>query len=238
MSPSSTTSSTSPPSCADRPLRLAQAPVLAWWTTRAHGDQRGAGSTALRRRLPAGGRVFGLRQLHGAGVVVEPADADVEDPAGDALVSARPGRVLLVRTADCAAVALGSPEGVFGAVHAGWRGLEGQVVERAVHAMGTLGASEVVAGLGPCIGPCCYAFGDQELDTLARRYGEVVRGRTRRGEDALDLPAAVRGALVAAGAILVHDGAVCTGCTADTWSHRMRGDVERQALAVWRDPES
>jgi hypothetical protein len=34
---------------------------------------------------------------------------------------------------------------------------------------------------------------------------------------------------------VVHDGAVCTGCKADTWSHRVRGDAERQALAVWRD---
>jgi len=132
---------------------------------------------------------------------------------------------------------LGSPEGVFGAVHAGWRGLVGEVVERAVDALRALGSSEVIAGIGPCIGPCCYAFGDGALDTLVRRYGEVVRGRTRAGADALDLPAAVRGALASAGAILVHDSASCTGCAADTWSHRVRGDVERQALAVWRDPE-
>jgi YfiH family protein len=182
-----------------------------------------------------GARLVGLRQLHGAGVVVEPADGETGDLAGDALVSTRPGRVLLVRTADCAAVALGSPEGVYGAVHAGWRGLVGEVVERAVEAMRSLGATEVVAGFGPCIGPCCYAFGHEALDVLARRYGEQARRRSRTGEIALDLPAVVRGALASAGASVVHDGAVCTGCTADTWSHRVRGDSERQALAVWRD---
>lgn len=219
-------------------MRLRGAPVLAWWTTRAQGDQRSGGSPALRNALPVGTRVVALRQLHGAGVVVEPADNELEELVGDALVSARPGRALLVRTADCAAVALGSPEGVFGAVHAGWRGLLGGVVERAVDAMRARGASEVVAGLGPCIGPCCYAFVDGALDALARRYGEVVHGRTRAGEDALDLPATVRGALASAGATVVHDTAVCTGCAADTWSHRVRGDIERQALGVWRDPES
>ena len=140
----------------------------------------------------------------------------------------------MVRVADCAAVALGSPEGVFGAVHAGWRGLLDGVVERAADAVRSLGASDVVAGLGPCIGPCCYAFAGPPLETLSARYGAAVRGRTRRGEEALDLGAAVRGALQAAGVSLVHDGSRCTGCEADTWSHRVRGDAERQALAVWR----
>lgn len=171
-------------------------------------------------------------------MVVEPADADLDDLVGDAIVSARTDRVLLVRTADCAAVALGSPEGVFAAVHAGWRGLVSEVVEGAVAAMRALGASEVVAGLGPCIGPCCYAFAGGELDTLALRYGDAVRGRTLAGQGALDLAAAVRGALASAGTVLVHDDPVCTGCTADTWSHRARRDPERQALAVWRDSEA
>jgi copper oxidase (laccase) domain-containing protein len=108
------------------------------------------------------------------------------------------------------------------------------VVERAVEAARALGASDVVAGLGPCIGPCCYAFTGPALDALSDRYGAAVRGRTRRGEEALDLAAAVRGALGASGVSIVHDAVVCTGCEGDTWSHRVRGDVERQALFVWR----
>jgi copper oxidase (laccase) domain-containing protein len=196
---------------------------------------RPGGSSVLISALPPASRLHFLHQVHGAEVVVDRIGDDAAEHVGDALVSDRTGRVLVVRVADCAAVALGSPEGVFAAVHAGWRGLLGGVVERAVDAMRALGASEVVAGLGPCIGPCCYGFAGPPLDTLSERYGPGVRGRTRDGQSALDIAAAVRGALGATGATLVHDGAVCTGCAADTWSHRVRGDVERQALLVWRE---
>jgi copper oxidase (laccase) domain-containing protein len=207
--------------------------VLAWWTTRAHGDQRNSGSSVLTAALGPRSSLLALRQAHGADVVIDRPGHDGVELVGDALVSDRPGRALMVRVADCAAVALGSPEGVFGAVHVGWRGLLGGVLERAVDAVRALGASGVVAGLGPCIGPCCYAFTGPPLETLSARYGAAVRGRTRRGEEALDLAGAVRNALARSGVSLAHDEAVCTGCAADTWSHRVRGDVERQALVVW-----
>lgn len=160
---------------------------------------------------------------------------DGEPPlAGDALVSKGSGDVLAVLTADCAALALGSHTGVQAAVHVGWRGLVAGVVEQALEAMTALGADDVEAGLGPCIGPCCYEFGGAALDDIARRYGEGVRGRTRTGAPALDLGAAVRLALSGAGGRLVVDDARCTGCSADAWSHRVRGDDARQALFVWR----
>ena len=122
---------------------------------------------------PPVGRVHWLRQVHGSTVVVVPAEdgpgpghldvpprsvTAVLDGEADALVSAASSTALAVLTADCASIALGSPEGVFGAVHAGWRGLVDGVVERAVKAMRDNGATEVVAALGPCIGPECYEF--------------------------------------------------------------------------------
>ncbi len=211
---------------------------MAWWTTRAQGDQRAAGSAALRGALPPGTRVVALRQVHGPDVVVvDGSVVSVSGPgerSGDALVSTDWDVALMVRTADCAAVALGSPEGVFAAVHAGWRGLLQGVVEASLGAAGALGASQMVAGLGPCIGPCCYPFEGPVLDELAERYGPEVRGKTRQGEPALDLPAALRSALARAGVTLVTGSAPCTGCEADTWSHRVRGDEARQALVVWR----
>ncbi|MDE3086857.1 MAG: polyphenol oxidase family protein, partial [Acidobacteriota bacterium] len=144
--------------------------------------------------------------------------------------------VLAVLTADCGAVALGSPEGVHGAVHVGWRGLAAGVVEAAVEAMGALGAGEVVAGAGPCIGPCCYEFSAEDLEALAGRYGPGVRATTTWGAVSLDLPAAVRAALAGAGAALAYDDMRCTACGADAYSHRRRRDEARQALLVWPVP--
>ncbi len=56
----------------------------------------------------------------------------------------RPSAALAVLVADCAAVALASPEGAFAAVHAGWRGVRDGVIEAAADAMRSLGASRLV----------------------------------------------------------------------------------------------
>ena len=197
-------------------------------------------------------RLHWVRQVHGGTVVVVPAGDDrahrhphdppapltaVLDGEADALVSAAPSTGLAVLTADCASIALGSPEGVFGAVHAGWRGLVADVVGHAVAAMTDLGASEVVGALGPCIHPECYEFSERDLDRVAAHLGDRVRGRTEGGRPALDLPAAVASALKAAGARQHVTAAPCTGCGGGYFSHRVRGDSGRQALVVWSSTE-
>jgi hypothetical protein len=188
-----------------------------------------------------------MRQVHGGVVLVVPTgDRPVTGRPGaplsptailageaDALVSVDPSTGLVVLTADCASVALGSPEGVFGAVHAGWRGLVDGVVEHAVAAMRQLGATDVVGALGPCIHAECYEFSPPDLDLVAARFGDHVRARTVEGRPALDLPVAVAAALTSAGAGLRFPAAPCTGCGGRHFSHRARGDVGRQALVVW-----
>jgi polyphenol oxidase len=213
--------------------------VLAWWTGRAQGDLRQLGmGTPAPPELPRGLSVRRLRQQHGAGVVLADdlprAGGEASEPPGDALVGRSESQSLAVLVADCAAVALGSTQGVYGAVHVGWRGLLAGVIEEAVAAARDLGARDVVAGLGPCIGPCCYAFDGPPLEELTERYGASVRSVTAAGADALDLPAAVRAALQRVDVGLVHDNSFCTGCRADAWSHRVRADEARQALLVWR----
>jgi copper oxidase (laccase) domain-containing protein len=162
-------------------------------------------------------------------------DVSVPAPSGDALVSADPTAGLLVLTADCASIALGSPEGVFAAVHAGWRGLAAGVIEAAAAAVREAGASAVIGSLGPCIHAECYAFSSPDLSPLVVRYGDTVRGVTSAGGLALDLPAAVRAALAVAGVTEVPGIDRCTACDERYFSHRARGDTGRQALIVWRD---
>jgi YfiH family protein len=178
-----------------------------------------------------------VHQVHGSRVV-EVGDVPVAGPDADALVVA-PGqpqqeRALAVFSADCACLALASPEGAMGAVHAGWRGLVAGVVAEAVGEMRRVGATEVVAALGPCIHAECYAFGAADLESVSVAVGGDVAGRTASGDLALDLPRAVTRAVESAGARLVHDVAICTACSAEHFSHRARADTERQALVVWR----
>lgn len=173
--------------------------------------------------------------MHGTIVHLAAGEPPGTPPDGDGLVSADPTACLVILTADCASIALGSPEGVYAAVHAGWRGLAAGVIEAAVAAMRAEGASAVKGSLGPCIHAECYAFSEPELGSLADRYGDAVRGVTSAGGPALDLPAAVRAAFVRADVADVPGVDRCTACDGRYFSHRARGDTGRQGLIVWRD---
>lgn len=218
---------------AGAPISLLGARVR--FTGRADGDLRptAASSSAVLDCL-AGRSVSWLRQVHAGSVVVVSGREAVRGDDGDALVTTSADACLAILTADCAPIALASPEGVVGAVHAGWNGLAAGVVQAAVDAMRRLGATRVEAALGPCIHAECYDFGPDELERVAPRLGPGVRGITAAGRPALDLPAAVRSALSAAGASLVADVDVCTACAGDHYfSHRARRETERQAMLVW-----
>jgi hypothetical protein len=224
--------------------------IRAAWSDRSHGDLRrrpvGGGASRLDRfasQVSGGragpGRLRGLRQVHGAEVlIVGNVGDDGEDfpelaPEGDGLVSASPSLGLAVLTADCASIALGSPEGVFGAVHAGWRGLLGGVVEAAASAMRGLGATTVHGAVGPTIHPECYPFSEPDLAAVAARYGDGVRARASTGLPALDLPGTVLAAFHRAGIDPVPGVDTCTACDGRYFSHRAGAAVDRQALVVW-----
>jgi polyphenol oxidase len=178
-----------------------------------------------------------LHQVHGADVVVVDTPGQHAGVDADAAVTRIPGAALAIHTADCVPLALLADEGVVGAVHAGWRGVEAGVVEATVAAMRALGADpwHIQAVVGACIHPECYEFGADDLDRLAARYGDVVRGTTSDGAPAADMPAAVTAALHGAGIDRVDVADVCT-CAPHLYSHRVRGDVGRQAMVVWIEP--
>jgi hypothetical protein len=228
-------------------LALAGGPVRLVFTDAADGDLRVDGDAArlaARRGRIAGRPWTWLRQVHGADVVVVDRPGGGAGAEADAAVTARPGAVLAVHTADCAGVLLvgarpdGSP--VVGAAHAGWRGLSLGVLQATVAAMGDLGAERVVWRLGPCISPAAYEFGEDDLAGLCDRYGGTLRSRTVTGRPALDLRAGVRAALAEAGVDAGpdvgdgHGGAVpCTALDAGFFSWRARRDTGRQAAVVW-----
>jgi YfiH family protein len=180
-----------------------------------------------------------LRQVHGPRVVVVSQPGDRAGEEADGAVSAVSGVALAILTADCAPIAFGSPEGVIGAAHAGWRGLAEGVIGETVAAMRGLGATDVRAVLGPCIESACYEFSAADLDDVAARLGDGVRATTRTGTPALDLPGGVRAALAREGVELAYDAATCTSCAQDNrgeplwFSHRARKDEARQAMVVW-----
>ena len=104
----------------------------------------------------------GCYQMHSAVTRVAEGPWTGDRPEGDAVVTATPGVICSVLTADCAPVLLADPRArVVGAVHAGWKGALNGVVHSAVAGMEALGgrASRMVAVVGPCIAQASYEVG-------------------------------------------------------------------------------
>ena len=172
-----------------------------------------------------------MRQVHGADVHVARGATGTEPPDADAAVTATRGLPLAVMTADCAPIALACDDAI-GVVHAGHRGLEHGVIPAAVEQLRAIGHGPVRAYLGPCIRPARYEFGTADLARLVERLGPEVEGRTEQGRPALDIPAAVRAALRAAGVEEFVDAGACTASSEAYFSYRRDGVTGRQATIV------
>jgi len=125
-------------------------------------ENRSRAMAALGR---GGGDLVTLSQIHSVRAVPVTAPfAPATRPEGDALVTATPGLVLGILTADCAPILfVDSGAGVIGACHAGWRGALTGVIEATLAAMETLGADRrsILAASGPCIAQPSYEVGPE-----------------------------------------------------------------------------
>ncbi len=145
-------------------------------------------------------------QVHGdRAVAVEKAWSHAAAPQADALVSNTPGVVLGILTADCTPVLLADSDNrVIGALHAGWRGALGGILEAGVAGMCRLGAraTTIHAVIGPTIGPKSYEVGAEfPAPFLAQDPGAQAffRPAARDGHYLFDLPGYVARRLGALG---------------------------------------
>jgi len=194
----------------------------------------GADSLERRRQRLMSGRWTWLEQVHGADVAFITEPGGCAGAVADGAVTAVPEAVLAVHTADCAPVVVVGG-GALGVAHAGWRGIVagviGQVVDGVRRASGAGAATQLRAVIGPVIRPSSYEFGVDDLAAVAASAGRDVSGATSWGTPALDLCAAVLGALDAAGVSDVEDLGLDTA-RSGFFSHRARGDRGRQATAA------
>jgi polyphenol oxidase len=170
--------------------------------------------------------LFWAYQVHGRGVTVVEADTPAEPrPRCDILVTSSTERTLMLRYADCTPVLLADQRlKVVGVVHAGWRGSAVRAAGAAVEALqGKFGSrpADLVVGIGPAIGPCCYTVGQDVVDA----FGEDRRGLFS-DDLKLDLWEANRLALVEAGVPneQIEVAGICTQCESERFfSHRANG---------------
>lgn len=177
-----------------------------------------------------GGELVHAHLVHGDEVaVVGQADHGRYVGPADGLISNEPGCGLTMNYADCAPIFLYDPyRKAIGLGHAGWKGsivdLPGAMVRAMNQAFGSLPA-QMVAAIGPAIGPCCYEVGEPVISAVNEAFDDVddllLPVPDKEDKRYFDLPLANKRRLIAAGVGQVEMPGLCTACRTDLFfSHR------------------
>jgi YfiH family protein len=201
------------------------------------GDDREAvmrNRQLIRDRLALPSEPVWLEQIHGNQAVK--AEVVCDAPQADASYTGEPGAVCAVLTADCLPLLLCSADGrQVAAVHAGWRGLLAGVIGNTV---AKLGQAELLAWLGPAIGPDRFEVGEEVRAAFVRKssaYGEAFRPQAN-GKWLADIYRLARIDLDALGVTKIYGGRFCTVAEQDRfYSYRRDTVTGRMATLIWRD---
>lgn len=138
-----------------------------------------------------------------------------DDRQGDAMITGLPGVVLTILTADCVPILLYDPvRKAVGAAHAGWRGTDLEILPKTIRAMQEEYGSrpeELLVGIGPAIGACCYEVGLE----VAERFVKYPHAVASCGEKfRLDLKEINRLQALKAGVkeMNIEHSPICTSC--------------------------
>jgi len=188
----------------------------------------------LRNALRLPSEPCWLDQVH-SDVVVE-TSAWTQPKRADASVARSAGQVCVVLTADCLPVLFCSRDGDrVAAAHAGWRGLAAGILDNTIGSLGLPG-HELIAWLGPAIGPAAFEVGDDvRVAFLAHDSGAAdAFAPNARGRWQCDLYTLARRNLARLGVREVHGGGYCTYNEEERFfSYRRDGQCGRMATLVW-----
>lgn len=160
-------------------------------------------------------------QVHGVHIVT--VDHQGNHGSADGICTRTAGLPLAIGTADCVPVALVGA-GTVAMLHAGWRGVAGRIVDRAIDDQppGTFHT----AVIGPHIGACCYEIGDEVVEAIGG-----FKSSTAAGTTSVDLKAAIVAQIDHR--VGVKDVSACTMCDDRFASHRRNGTPARQVSLAW-----
>lgn len=221
-------------------------------------DNSGANSEEVvqnRSRLAeAGGFNLGqavlCHQVHGREVAVigpeQTGDAigptKVNGIEADAMITNKPGPILIVQTADCIPLLLyASQKRAVAVVHAGWRGLTKNIVQEVVSRMKNeynIGSSELFAAAGPSICGQCYDVSTVDDDRIAQFKALFLANsgviRQSANKVSLDLPLAAKQLMLNQGIPdnQIELNKICTFEQCADWPS-YRKDPDSLATPIW-----
>lgn len=162
--------------------------------------------------------------------------------ATDAMVTNEPGICLMVLLADCVPVLLHDPvKGAVAAIHSGWKGTVKRISAETLRVMSSeFGTSpaDVIAGIGPSIGGCCYQVGPEVISAVGEALGTtdgLVNRMSSDGKGYLDLWETNRRILTSAGVREenIEVAEMCTQCHSDLFfSHRQQPGTGRFGVGI------
>ena len=206
-------------------------------------------------------KLIATKQIH-SDVIQHFSMAPSQPCKGDASTTNQPGLLLATQTADCVPILVVDPKKrAVACVHAGWRGTLARIVQKAVGRLQLeygCKAGDLLAAIGPCIGPCCYEVAADFVAKFKSQFADAQDyfDEARTGEEPnplqwlnmcppghqpppknvhLDLRKANRSQLLSAGLrpqnIIVSD--FCTACRTDLFfSYRKEGPQSGRMLSV------
>jgi len=179
-----------------------------------------------------------LNQVHGNRVVcLGSEDFEGGPPDADAVFGGRAGDICVVRTADCLPILLCSMDGAeIAAVHAGWRGLSGSVLEATLAAMSSL-PGDLMAWFGPAISQSAFEVGDEVREQFGPwgRPDSPYFAVNERGRWQADLYGLATARLRKLGVSAVYGGGWCTYRDSDRfYSCRRDGETGRNLSFIYR----
>lgn len=198
----------------------------------------------LRRYLPAD--PIWLNQVHSTLVSTPDQRIDMtgQPIVADAIISFTPNEVLTIMTADCLPVLFAANDGsIIGAAHAGWKGLCAGILENTVSEMLSsrthLKSSDLLAYMGPAIGPKAYEVGEDvysafQSSNIGIQKGEFQAIPNKKGKYLADLYSIATNRLLAIGLKQVVGGQMCTFSDPEHfYSYRRNGVTGRFASMIW-----
>lgn len=189
----------------------------------------------LRLQQALGCQPAWMSQVHSSTVV----EASPQDcPTADASWTGARGVGCAVLTADCLPVLFCDLAGTrVAAAHAGWRGLAAGILEATVAAMETPGP-QLMAWLGPAIGPAAFEVGAEVREAFVSRHAAAVEAFSpsrNAGRYMADIYQLARIRLAACGVSAVFGGGFCTQGDPRFYSYRRAACTGRFASLIWLD---
>lgn len=178
-----------------------------------------------------------LEQVHGTEVLTLPCKSSMSSPIADASYTHVSGQVCVIMTADCLPILLCNKSGTeIAAVHAGWRGLCDGVIETCIANFDSP-ANELIAYLGPAIGPEAFEVGAEVKQAFVDQYADDQKYfRATEAKFVANLQGLAHARLLRAGVTECNFANRCTYSHADDFfSYRRDGITGRMASLIWLD---